>query len=234
MSSDYEYNQYNQYNGCNDYNTNSKLNSIPYKKKYNKKNDKTSYKNHNKNINNDSHNDNDYSNDILKFKYKSIINNESNYYEEMSIYDFIKNINSIVSSKNIMDISKSINLTNTSIISYAASEANKFKSALKGSNTLFIYKHMLDKIKCDINPTLDSHFKKSLATVKWKLYDFMIKKQEKRNNGDTTADYETEIINWLAMLVGIYLYFDEKDEVNFKQSTLLDDVCKPMTPYSFK
>ena len=205
------------------------------KKKYYNKNYKN-YKKYNKNNSNESENSNDTNadNDILKFKYKSIINNENNYFEEISIYDFVKNINSIASSKNIIDISKSINLSNPSIISYSASEAIKFKSALRGDNTLFIYKHMIEKIKCDINPVINSNLKKSIATIKWKLYDFMIKRQEKINNGDTTADYETEIINWLAMLIGIYLYFDEKDELNFKQSTLLDDVCKPMTPYSFK
>ena len=226
----------------------STLNTVTYtnKKKYYNKNSKNSKNINYKNINyknKENNNDNDKQdsnesinsndNEILKFKYKSIINNESNYFEEISIYDFIKNINSIASSKNIMDISKSINLTNPAIISYSASEALKFKITLRGDNTTFIYKYMIGKVNCDINPIINSNLKKSIATIKWKLYDFMIKKQEKRNNGDTTADYETEIINWLAMLIGIYLYFDEKDELNFKQSTLLDEVCKPMTPYSF-
>ena len=132
-----------------------------------------------------------------------------------------------------MDISKSISLNNPSIISYSGSEAIKFKNTLRGDNTLFIYKYMINKVKCDINPVINSNLKKSIATIKWKLYNFMIERQEKINNGDNTADYETEIINWLAMLVGIYLYFDEKDELNFKQSTLLDDVCKTMSPHSF-
>ena len=31
-----------------------------------------------------------------------------------------------------------------------------------------------------------------------------------------------------------YLYFDEKDELNFKQSSLLNDISKPFTVNSFK
>ena len=107
--------------------------------------------------------------DILIFKYKKIINNENNYYEEISIYDFIKNINIIASSTNIIDISKNIDLYDPLLISYAASEANKYKIALRGENTLFIYKYMLNKINCDVNPSINSKLKKSIAIVKWKL-----------------------------------------------------------------
>ena len=46
-------------------------------------------------------------------------------------------------------------------------------------------------------------------------------------------DYDDSIINWLSLLIGIYLYFDEKDEMNFKQSTLLEEITKPFTSYSF-
>ena len=38
----------------------------------------------------------------------------------------------------------------------------------------------------------------------------------------------------LLFYVDIFLYFDEKDELNFKQSSLLQEVSKPFTVDSFK
>ena len=171
---------------------------------------------------------------ILIFKNNIIIDNESEFYEEIQITDFIKNINLIASSKNIIDISRSIDLTTTSLISYAASEANKFKNALKGNDCQFIYKYMINKINCDINPIINSQIKKSIAIVKWKIYTFMMKKTNKQFNTLDLIEYNIEIINWLALLIGIYLYFDEKDELNFNQSTLLNDILKPLNINSFK
>ena len=57
----------------------------------------------------------------------------------------------------------------------------------------------------------------------------MIKKKESNQN-----EYNKDVINWLALLVGIYLYFNEKDELNLNHSTLLYEVCKPFTIHSFK
>ena len=54
------------------------------------------------------------------------------------------------------------------------------------------------------------------------------------NMNNNSIKYDTEIVNWLGLLVGIYLYFDEKDELNFKQSSLLSEISKPFNINSFK
>ena len=166
---------------------------------------------------------------ILIFKDYSIINNEDNQNIEMSINDFLSKINQIISSKNIIDVCNSIELYKPSTISYAASEAIHYKTALRGDNNRFIYNYMIKKINCDINPSINYTIKKGIAIIKWKLYDFMKEKRRMRKE----IDYDDSIINWLILLIGIYLYFDEKDEMNFKQSTLLEEITKPFTSHSF-
>ena len=72
-------------------------------------------------------------NNYSLFKDNSIISNDSESKtnnKEYSMTEFINKINSIKSSKHIMEISNSINLTNPNIIAYAAYEAIKYKSTL--------------------------------------------------------------------------------------------------------
>lgn len=201
-----------------------------YKKHYIKKNE--NYKNEYENDN--SHNHNTDHENILIFQNNIIINNESTYYNEISIDTFIININNISSTSNIIEISNSINLETPLLISYAASESINFKNALRGDNTSFICKYIIDKVKCDINPIINSNLRKSIATIKWKLYDFMIKRNEKMKKSTDPVDYDSDIIKWIAMLAGVYLYFSEKDELNLKQTSLLKEVCRPFTIHSFK
>ena len=151
----------------------------------------------------------------------------------MSMNDFISKINQITSSKNIIEVCNSIELYKPSTISYSASEAIHYKTALRGDNNRFIYNYMIKKINCDINPNINSTIKKGIAIIKWKLYDFMIKREKEKRRMRKEIEYDDSIINWLSLLIGIYLYFDEKDEMNFKQSTLLEEITKPFTIHSF-
>ena len=120
-----------------------------------------------------------------------------------------------------------------SIISYSASEAIHYKTALRGDNNRFIYNYMIKKINCDINPSINYTIKKGIAIIKWKLYDYMIKRETEKRRMRKEIDYDDSIINWLSLLIGIYLYFDEKDEINFKQSSLLEEITQPFTKHSF-
>lgn len=180
-----------------------------------------------------SNKDKNNDNLILLFKNYSVINNEDNQNIEIPINEFIQKINQIESSKNIIEVCNSIELYKPSIISYAASEAIHYKTALRGDNNRFIYNYMIKKINCDINPSINSTIKKGIAIIKWKLYDFMIKREKEKRRMRKEIDYDDSIINWLSLLIGIYLYFDEKDEMNFKQSTLLEEITKPFTSNSF-
>lgn len=203
---------------------------------------KSNQSNHSNQSNQSTHSSNSYdvkdknNEDILIiFKNNSIINNNSNFHEELTMVEFIEKINSIKSSTNVVEISKSIKLINPSLMSYAAIEANKYKSILRGDKMDYIYKYMINKINCDINPIINNKLRQSIAIVKWKIYNFMItKEEEEKTKKIKIAEFDISIAYWIAMLSGIYLYFDEKDELNFKQSSLLSDISKPFTVNSFK
>ena len=172
---------------------------------------------------------------LVIFKNNSIINNNSEFYEELSMLDFVNKINTIASSTNVVEISKSINLINPSLISYAAIDANKYKSILRGDKLDFIYKYMINKINCDINPIINNKLRQTIAIVKWRIYTFMLIKEEKeRQTKIKNTEFDISVAYWIAMLAGIYLYFDEKDELNFKQSSLLSEISKPFNVNSFK
>jgi hypothetical protein len=177
---------------------------------------------------------------LITFKDNSIIHNDGDNKNkkssgiEYSMTEFVNKINSIASSKNVVDISKSINLENPSLVSYAAIEATKYKSVLRGDKKEFIYKFMINKINCDINPSLNNKLRQSIAITKWKLYNFMKTRQEDQSKKKEYVEFDISVAYWVAILAGIYLYFDEKDEMNLKQSNLLGEVCKPFTVNSFK
>ena len=177
---------------------------------------------------------------LVIFKHNSIIHNDGDnknkktMHTEYSMNDFVDKINSIASSKNVVDISKSIKLENPSLISYAAIEATKYKSLLRGDKKDFIYKFMINKINCDINPSLNNKLRQSIAITKWKLFNFMLRRQEDQSKKKDYVEFDISVAYWIAILAGIYLYFDEKDEMNLKQSNLLGEICKPFTVNSFK
>ena len=184
--------------------------------------------------------DNNNEDIIVIFKNNSIIHNDSDNKNkksmncEYSMSEFKTKINSIASSKNVVDISKSIKLENPSLVSYAAIEAIKYKSLLRGDTKDFIYKFMINKINCDINPSLNNKLRQSIAITKWKIYNFMLRRQEDQAKKNDYVEFDISIAYWVAILAGIYLYFDEKDEMNLKQSNLLGEVCKPFNINSFK
>ena len=169
-------------------------------------------------------------NSIISNDYESKTNNK-----EFTMDEFINKINSIKSSKHIMEISNSINLTNPNIIAYAAYEAIKYKSTINNSNkSLQIHNYMINKINCERNPIVNNKLRQTIAIVKWKIYNFMITKEDKQRQTGKNVEYDISIAYWIAILCGLFLYFDEQDEFNFKHSSLLEDVTKPFTVDSFK
>ena len=164
-------------------------------------------------------------NSIISNDYESKTNNK-----EFSMNEFINKINSIKSSKHIIEISNSINLTNPNIIAYAAYEAIKYKSTINNSNkSLQIHNYMINKINCERNPIVNNKLRQTIAIVKWKIYNFMITKEDKQRQTGKNVEYDISIAYWIAILCGLFLYFDEQDEFNFKHSSLLEDVSKPFT-----
>ena len=171
---------------------------------------------------------------LIIFKQNSVIlnlNEPKKQNEEISMANFIENINFIKSSKNIVDISKNINLENISLISYAGIHSNKYKNALKGLNKEFMYIYMIKKINCEINPIVNNKLRQSIAIIKWKIYNFMIQRENLQINKNKYIEFDTLVSHYIALLCGIYLYFDEKDEIN--NTSLLNDILKPFTVNSF-
>ena len=193
------------------------LNAILQKNNYNPKTSNSTSSNKNEEL-------------MIIFKANSIISNQI----EINMSNFIDKINLIPASKNVVDISKSIELTNIDLISSAAMESTIYKTALKGENKEFAYKFMIKKINCDINPIMDNKLKQSIAIIKWQIYNFMIQRKEKQLNTPTYIEFDISISKWVGLLAGICLYFDEIDEVNYKQTTFLNDVCVPLNINSFK
>jgi len=177
---------------------------------------------------------------LVIFKDNSIIHNDGDNKNkksagrEYSMADFVDKINSVASSKNVVDICKSIKLENPSLVSYAAIEATKYKSLIRGDKKDFIYKFMINKINCYINPIINNKLRQSIAITKWKLYNFMLRRQEDQSKKNEYVEFDISVAYWVAILAGIYLYFDEKDEMNLKQSNLLGEVYKPFNVNSFK
>ena len=129
----------------------------------------------------------------------------------------------------------SINLKNPNIIAYASYEAIKYKSTINNSNkSLQIHNYMINKINCERNPIVNNKLRQTIAIVKWKIYNFMITKEDKQRQAGKNVEYDISIACWIAILCGLFLYFDEQDEFNFKHSSLLEDVSKPFTVDSFK
>ena len=62
----------------------------------------------------------------------------------------------------------------------------------------------------------------------------LIKEEKERQTKIKNTEFDISVAYWIAMLAGIYLYFDEKDELNFKQSSLLSEISKPFNVNSFK
>jgi len=169
-------------------------------------------------------------NSIISNDYESKTNNK-----EFSMDEFLNKINSIKSSKHIIEISNSINLKNPNIIAYASYEAIKYKSTINNSNkSLQIHNYMINKINCERNPIVNNKLRQTIAIVKWKIYNFMITKEDKQRQTGKNVEYDISIAYWIAILCGLFLYFDEQDEFNFKHSSLLEDVSKPFTVDSFK
>ena len=177
---------------------------------------------------------------LVIFKTNSIINNDGDNKNkktagiEYKMVDFVDKINTVASSKNVVDICKSIKLENPSLVSYAAIEATKYKSLIRGDKKDFIYKFMINKINCDINPILNNKLRQSIAITKWKLYNFMLRRQEEQSKKNEYVEFDISVAYWVAILAAIYLYFDEKDEMNLKQSNLFGEVCKPFNVNSFR
>ena len=140
----------------------------------------------------------------------------------ISINEFIGILNSIPSSKNVIDICESIGLTDIYCKNYALQYSITYKEMFKGKNINDNSLNLLKSIGFDDKIIINNKIYKNIMYIKMKLYEF----KQKKLFDNVTAE-------WIGILSGIMLYFDEIDEQNYNQTLFLRDVCKPFTINNF-
>lgn len=136
----------------------------------------------------------------------------------INVSEFIDILNSIPSSKNAIDICNSLGVFDVYCKNYAVQYSITYKEIFKKKNK---NKNALDILKAigfDKNIIVNNNIIRNIIYVKTKLYEF----KEKQQFNNTSAE-------WIGILAGIYLYFDEIDEQNNNYTQFLQKLYKPLT-----
>jgi hypothetical protein len=148
-----------------------------------------------------------------------IFNNKNH---TISINEFITTLNSIPSSKNSIEICNAIGLTDIYCKNYALQYSITYKEIFKGKNINDNSLKLLKTIGFDDKIIINNKLYKNIMYIKIKIDEF----KQKQQFDNVTAE-------WIGILSGIMLYFDEIDEQNYNQTLFLRDVCKPFTINNF-
>jgi len=133
---------------------------------------------------------------------------------DISIYDFVNILNKIASSKNAIDICRSINLKDPILRSHSLVYTLTYKCVFKGESSSYSAKEALNMLKCNAKPVFNEKTILLITTIKWKIFE----QTQKQNFDNETAE-------WIGILAGLMLYFDELDENNYNQTAFLQDAC---------
>ena len=145
---------------------------------------------------------------------------------DISIYKFVDILNTIEASKNAIDICNNLHCNNTDIKQKALDYGLTYKNIFNGDNNSFNARKVLEIIKCEIKPKINIKTFKTICYVKWKIYEISNKYKQINNHYYNDND---NISEWIGVLAGLILYFDELDEINYNTSRYVKDVCKPLT-----
>ena len=143
---------------------------------------------------------------------------------DISIYVFIDILNSFEISKNALDICNSINCNDINIRQKAMEYALTYKNVFNSDNNSLNARKVLTMIKCDVKPKINTKTLKSVCHIKWKIYEINEKNKKRNDNKD-----EDNISEWIGLLAGLVLYFDELDEINYNTTRYCKDICNPLT-----
>lgn len=161
---------------------------------------------------------------ISKYEFKKVDNHGNKIYDKklqiLNISDFIDILNSIPSSKNALEICNSLNINDICIKNYALQYSITYKEIFK-NNKKYIDDNiikLLGIIGFDNQISINNNIFKNIIYIKTKIYEFKQK-----------CDFNYESSEWIGMLAGIILYFDEIDERNHNCTSFLQDVKKPFT-----
>jgi hypothetical protein len=151
---------------------------------------------------------------------------------DISIYIFLDIINSIEISKNALDICNNLGCDDIEIRQKALDFGLTYKNIFNGDNKSYNAKKVLEIIKCDSNPNINFKTYYSMCHVKWKIYEINEKNKKKNKNRQNRENIQTDddnISEWIGVLAGLVLYFDELDEINYNATQYAKDICKPLT-----
>ena len=140
----------------------------------------------------------------------------------IGIYEFIDILNSIPSSKNAIEICNAIGLTDIYCKKFALQYSITYKEIFKGKNINDNSLNLLKNIGFDDKIIINNKIYNNIMYIKIKLYEYKQKKQ-----------FDNVSSEWIGILAGICLYFDEIDEQNYNQTSFLRDIYKPFTINNF-
>jgi len=136
----------------------------------------------------------------------------------ISIHKFVDILNSVATSKNALDICNSIGCMDPKIRSYALQYGLTYKNIFSCNDKTDCGKHILKLIETTDKPQFNNKIFKTITIIKWKLYDF------KKNN-----NYNQLCGEWIGVLAGLILYFDELDENAFNKTQYSKEICRNIT-----
>lgn len=146
---------------------------------------------------------------------------------EISIYKFIDILNSIEMSKNALDICNKLGCNNLEIRQKSLDFGLTYKNIFSGDNNSYNAKKVLSIINCDVKPKINVKTYKSICYIKWKIYEINLKNL-KNKLYDNINIYDN-ISEWIGVLAGLLLYFDELDNINYNNTRYSFDICKSLT-----
>lgn len=150
---------------------------------------------------------------------------------DISIYIFLDILNSIEISKNALDICNNIGCDDIEIRQKALDFGLTYKNIFNGDNKSHNARKVLDIISCDSNPVLNIKTFKSICFIKWKIFEAneKTKRNKNRYKNKNKVNDDDNISEWIGVLAGLVLYFDEVDETNYNTTKYSKDICKPLT-----
>ena len=147
---------------------------------------------------------------------------------DISIYIFLDILNSIEISKNALDICNTLGCNDIEIRQKSLDFGLTYKNIFNGENKSYNARKVLEIINCDTNPKINIKTFNSICFIKWKIYEINEKNKRRYKNNKNIKD-EDNMSEWIGVLAGLVLYFDELDEINHNTSRYSKDICKPIT-----
>lgn len=150
--------------------------------------------------------------------------NENYSYQPKNEYlvsgDYLKLLNNVVISKNPVDILNSISISDINLKTACVEFAFIYKNILKGNIFNDSTNEILQFLNLKVHPeTLSiSSIIKTIIKIKLKL----IEMKDKMLKDDVCAE-------WVGILSGLMLYFDEYDIANFNKTNYLENIMRTNT-----